>query len=89
MRMLPFLVSLREKGDSRLVCNKLDLWGLVVFFLMTGLITANLKVLGTYPNDNEELIIAKRAITSGSTSFSSLDGIGSNIYVVGLVDLTS
>ncbi len=56
---------------------------------MTGLITANLKVLGTYPNDNEELIIAKRAITSGSTSFSSLDGIGSNIYVVGLVDLTS
>ncbi len=44
---------------------------------MRGL-TANLKVLGTYPND--KLIIAKRAsMTSGSTSFSSLDGIGSNI----------
>ncbi len=25
---------------------------------------------------------------SGSTSFSSLDGIGSNIHVVGLADLT-
>ncbi len=57
---------------------------------MRGLITANLKVLGTYPNDNDELIIAKRAsMTSGSTSFSSLDGIGSNIHVVGLADLTS
>ncbi len=55
---------------------------------MRGLITANLKVLGTYPND--KLIIAKRgSITSGSTSFSSLDGIGSNIHVVGLDDLTS
>ncbi len=52
-------------------------------FLMRGLITANLKVLGTYPND--ELIIAKRgSMTSGSTSFSSLDGIGSKIHVVGL-----
>ncbi len=28
-------------------------------------------------------------MTSGSTSFSSLDGIGSNIHVVGLADLTS
>ncbi len=44
---------------------------------MRGLITANLKFLGTYPNDNDELIIAKRgSMTSGSTSFSSLDGIG-------------
>ncbi len=59
-------------------------------FLMRGLITANLKVLGTYPNDNDKLIIAKRgSMTSGSTSFSSLDGIGSNIHVVGLADLTS
>ncbi len=32
---------------------------------------------GTYPNDNDELIIAKRGyMTSRSTSFSSLDGIG-------------
>ncbi len=54
---------------------------------MRGLITANLKVLGTYPNDNDELIIAKRgSMTSGSTYFSSLDGIGSNIHVVGLAD---
>ncbi len=57
-------------------------------FLMRGLITS-LKVLGTYPNDNDELIIANRSMTSGSTSFSSLDGIGSNIHVVGLADLTS
>ncbi len=57
---------------------------------MRGLITANLKVLGACPNDNDELIIAKRGfMTSGSTSFSSLDGIGSNIHVVGLADLTS
>ncbi len=57
---------------------------------MRGLITANLKVLGTYPNDNDKLIIAKRgSMTSGSTSFSSLDGIGSKIHVVGLADLTS
>ncbi len=49
-----------------------------------------MKVLGTYPNDNDELVIAKRgSMTSGSTSFSSLDGIGSNIHVVGLDDLTS
>ncbi len=54
-------------------------------FLMSGL-----KVLGTYPNDNDKLIIAKRgSMTSGSTSFCSLDGIGSNIHVVGLDDLTS
>ncbi len=59
-------------------------------FLMRGLITTNLKVLGTDPNDNEELIIVKRgSMISGSTSFSSLDGIGSKIHVVGLADLTS
>ncbi len=59
-------------------------------FLMRGLITANLKVLGTYPNENYELIIAKRgSMTSGSSSFSGLDGIGSNIHVVGLADLKS
>ncbi len=55
---------------------------------MRSLITANLKVLGTYPNDNDELIIAKRgSMTSGSSSFSSLDGIGSNIHVACLADL--
>ncbi len=57
---------------------------------MRGLIIANLKVLGTYPNDNVELIIAKKgSVTSGSTTFSSLDGIGSNRSCVGLADLTS
>ncbi len=57
---------------------------------MRGLIIAYLKVLGTYHNDNDKLIIAKRgSMTSGSTSFSSLDGIGSNIHVVGLADITS
>ncbi len=32
MRMLPFPVSLTEKGDSRSVCSLLDLWCQVVFF---------------------------------------------------------
>ncbi len=67
MRIQPFLISLTEKGYSRSVLVKLCV------FLMRGLITANLKFLGTYPNDNDELIIAKRgSMTSGSTSFSSL-----------------
>ncbi len=40
--------------------------------------------------NNDELIIAKRgSMTSGSSSFSSLDGIGSNIHAVGFADLTS
>ncbi len=57
---------------------------------MRGLITASLKVFGTYLNDNDELIIVKRgSITSRSTSFRSLDGTGSSIQVVGLDDLTS
>ncbi len=35
-------------------------------------------------------MIAKRgSMTSGSSSFSSLDGIGSNIHVTDLADLTS
>ncbi len=46
-------------------------------------------LLGTYPNDNDKLIIAKRgSMTSGSTYFSSLDEIGSNMRF-GLADLTS
>ncbi len=57
---------------------------------MRDLITASLKVFGTYPNDNDEVIIIRRgSMTSGSTSFSTLNGIGSNIHVVGLDDLTS
>ncbi len=56
---------------------------------MSGLITANLKVLGAYPNDNDELIVAKRGSMTSGTTLSSLDGIGSNIHVVGLADLTS
>ncbi len=55
MRRLPFLVSLTEKGDLRLVCNQLILQDQVVFlFFMRGLITANLKSFETYPNDNDE-----------------------------------
>ncbi len=43
----------------------------------------------TYPNDNDELIIARRgSMTSGSTSFKIFNGIGSNIHVVGLDYLT-
>ncbi len=57
---------------------------------MRGLLTATLNDFGTYPNDNDELIIFRRgSITSGSTSFRSLDGTGSKIQVVGLHDLTS
>ncbi len=57
---------------------------------MRGLITANLKVLGTYPNDNDELIIAKRgSMTSGSSSFSSLVGIGNSHITVSDIVLAS
>ncbi len=57
---------------------------------MSGLIAASFKVFGTYPNDNDELIIFRRgSITSGSTYFRSLDGTGSNIQIVGLDHLTS
>ncbi len=39
--------------------------------------------LTAYHNDNDELIIAKSgSMSSGSTSFSSLDGIGSNMLLV-------
>ncbi len=55
---------------------------------MRGLITASLKDFWTYPNDNDELIIfRRRSITSGSISFRSLDGTGSNLQVVDLDDL--
>ncbi len=60
MRILPFIVSLIEKGDSRSFCRYL---GSSFFFLMRGLITANLKVLGTYPNDNDKLLIAERGFS--------------------------
>ncbi len=60
------------------------------FSLLRGLITASLKVFGTYPNDSDKLIIFRRgSMTSGSTSSSSSDGIGSNIHVVGLDELTN
>ncbi len=36
-----------------------------------------------------DIIAKRRSLTFGSTSFSSLDGIGSNIDVFGLADLTS
>ncbi len=56
---------------------------------MRGLITVHLKVLGTYPNENEIIIAKRGSMTSGSTSFTSLNGIWSNIHVVRLADLTS
>ncbi len=86
--ILPFVVSLTEKGDSRYVINSFV--RVKLCFLKRDLITASLKVLGTYLNDNDELIIfSSGSMTSGSTSFSSLDGVGSNIHVVGLDDLPS
>ncbi len=55
----------------------------LLFFFIRGLITASLKVFGTYPNENDELMIFKRgSITSGSTSFRSLDRTGSNIQLL-------
>ncbi len=57
---------------------------------MRGLTTDHLKEFGTYPNDNDELIIFGGGyFTSGSTSFRSLNGMGSNLQVVCLDDLTS
>ncbi len=32
MTILPFIIFLTVKGDSRLVCNELIIWGQVVFF---------------------------------------------------------
>ncbi len=59
-------------------------------FLTSGLIIASLKVFGTYPRDKDELMILRRGyMTSGNISFSSLVGIGSNIQVVDLDELTS
>ncbi len=50
----------------------------------------SLKVFGTYPNDNDNLVMFRiEPMTSGSTAFISLDGIGSSIHVVGLDDLRS
>ncbi len=76
--ILPFLISLTEREiRDRSVIN--SIFG-VKLRLMRGLITANLKVFGTYPNDNDELLIFRRgSITSGGTSFRSLNGTGSNI----------
>jgi len=60
------------------------------FFLIRGLIVANLIVFGTYSSDKDELmILRRRSMTSGSNYFSSLVGIGSDIHVVDLDDLTS
>jgi len=48
------------------------------------------RIFLSYPSEIDGLIIAKRgSMTSVSTTYSSLDGIGSNIHVVGLADLTS
>jgi len=61
-----------------------------VFFLIKGLIIASLKVFGKYPSDKDKLTILRRgSMTSGSISFNSLVGIGSNIHVVDFDDLTS
>ncbi len=76
--ILPFLISWQKREiRDRSVIN--SIFG-VKLRLMRGLITANLKVFGTYPNDNDELLIFRRgSITSGGTSFRSLNGTGSNI----------
>ncbi len=61
-----------------------------MFFFYERLNNSQFEGFGTYHNDKDELMIAKRgSMTSGSSSFSSLDGIGSNIHVTGLADLTS
>jgi len=47
-------------------------------------------ILKTYPNVKDELMILRRgSMTSGSISFRSLVGVGSNTHVVDLDDLTS
>ena len=61
-----------------------------MFFLIRGLIIASLKLFGTYPSDKDELMILRRgSMISGSISFNSLVGIGSNIHVVDFDDLIS
>jgi len=47
-------------------------------FLTSGLIIASLEVFGTYPNENDKLMILRRgSVTSGSISFISSVGIHS------------
>jgi len=54
-------------------------------FLIRGLITASLNGFGTWPKDNDELIILRSGFSAtGNNSFSNLVGTGSNKHVVGL-----
>ncbi len=54
-------------------------------FLIRGLITASLNGFGTWPKDNEELIILRSdSYATGNNSFNNLVGTGSNKHVVGL-----
>ena len=51
-------------------------------FLRRGLITATLKDCGTYPDNKERLIISSKEVPiKGTTSLSSLVGMGSNRQV--------
>ena len=54
-------------------------------FLRRGLITAILKDRGTYPDDNDRLIVFSNVLLiMGRISFSNFVGMGSKIQVVGL-----
>ena len=56
-----------------------------VGFWSRGLITASLKDCGTYPDDNERLIVFSNVLSiRGRISLSNLVGMGSKIQVVGL-----
>ena len=56
-----------------------------VGFLRRGLITAILKDRGTYPDDNDRLIVFSNVLLiRGRISFSNFVGMGSKIQVVGL-----
>ena len=56
-------------------------------FLRRGLITASLKDCGTYPDDNDRLIVFSNVLSiRGRTSFSNFVRMGSKIQVVGFED---
>ncbi len=79
-----FHVSLVGRCTGDLIIA-LKTWKNQIFMICHLLITASLNGFGTWPKDNEELIILRSGSSAtGDNSFSNLVGSGSNRHVVGL-----
>ncbi len=61
----------------------------ILVFLSIGLIMADLKAEGTEPKESDSLITSRIGLFStGSSSLKRLDGMGSNMQVIGLEAVT-